>query len=441
MNIDNETIFIENLSLTPLLTNCSLRETNTYAITAETKKGTNTPAKKYKNKNSGRIVKIIPQKNLPAGRFNKPSFKDCIILKKLSVDFYKYIIKFNVLIKPKDAHMNTIIKTLSQKQETKFSASTGSLKLDNALNGGLYSGSIYEIFGEESTGKTSIALKAIAKGQEQDLHALYIDGEFKLSTDNAKDNGVNPDKLDIIQCNKQESLFNFLKSKEFYNAYDIVVLDTLTSLRPEMEAVSKVDPNAFSSHASLTTSFMADFAAICHEHNIICIVIDQIRFNLNKICDSNQQPQKMGFENTKQFSAELVSSACNAVSHHATARIQLINKVPTYSPKPDFNGDVENIAIGQKTSFVVVKNHQGQPLMTGCFHYIFGSGISKELELADLGLKLNILTSQDGAIFYKKNKIATNKLEIIEFLKKDDALTKNILDNASNYFQANHMVA
>ena len=275
-----------------------------------------------------------------------------------------------------------IIK-LDDFKDSRFNLTTGSYKLDSCLNGALFSGRIYEFFGIHSSGKSTIAYKALADAERQELNSLYIDSEFKSDKRSIEASGVTGKRLSILQENNMEQVFSFLKSPEFYNNFDVVVFDSLTAMRSVTDSMSV--GGAFAGNgAALISAFMADFAAICAKHDVLCVVIDQIRFNLNNLPASSP---KMGYEvnSVPVPIGQLVSSCGNAVSHHATARVQLLETHSIYE-----NGLVDTDPMGQKTNFIVVKNHQGRPMMSGSFYIEYDRGMVVELELADLAIKKGI---------------------------------------------------
>jgi recombination protein RecA len=314
-----------------------------------------------------------------------------------------------------------IIK-LNDFKSSRFNLTTGSHKLDSCLNGALFSGRIYEFFGIHSSGKSTIAYKALADAERQDLNSLYIDTEFKSDKRNIEANGVTGSRLSILQDNNMEQIFSFLKSPAFYDNFDVVVFDSLTAMRSVSDSMSTVGVFAGNGSA-LISAFMADFAAICAKHDVLCVVIDQIRFNLNSLPVSSP---KMGYESNSVPIpvGQLVSSCGNAVSHHATARVQLIETHPIFE-----NGLVDSDPMGQKTNFIVVKNHQGRPMMSGSFYIEYDKGMVVELELADLAIKKGVFrVNESRQVVYDGKVIASSKGELIKYLKGNPSLKSYISD-------------
>lgn len=319
------------------------------------------------------------------------------------------------------------IHQLSKIESSEFTVSSGSIKLDTALNGGFKSGHIYEIYGAESTGKTSIALRALDHAHSAGLRPLIIDAEFKLNDNSVKEIGVNPEIM-CIKSSDQTAIFNFLLSPDFYENFDIVAIDTLTSLISTQDAMTPVGSESFSDSAINTSEFLKKFKAICAKENICCIFIDQIRYKNN---ESTPSTIKMGYEQNIAFA--LGSSACNAVEHYSTARIELYNKRELYNVKNANRDDIDTLPIGQETLFRISKNHQGRPGLKGKLTFIFGNGFSKDIELADYGIKLGVLHVENEAVVYEGQIIATSKLQLIDFIKNKDDVSKKISENIRDY--------
>lgn len=325
-------------------------------------------------------------------------------------------------------------KTLADNTKSKFQLSTGSIKLDHCLNGALRSGRIYEIFGVHSSGKSTLAYQMIACAEKQNLRTLYIDAEFKCDEASIRANGVSGDNLVILSENNMELIFQYLKSGEFATQFDVVVFDSLTAVR-SMHDTSCADTSYNTSNGSaIVSAFMADFASVCAKNDILCVVIDQIRFSLSS------QPvdvQKMGFENrpTSLTAAQLVSSCGNAVSHHATARIQLVETQPIYE-----KGCVDADPSYQKTNFVVVKNHQGRPMMSGTFYIEYEKGLCVELEVADLAIKQGVfIVNASNQIEYQGSVIASSKAELISYLRDSEELKRTVMDAARGVVSVNEL--
>lgn len=326
--------------------------------------------------------------------------------------------------------MNSLaMKTLGNIEGSGITVSTGSAKLDADLNGGYKGGNIYEIFGKESTGKTSILLRALDNAKSSELRPLLIESEFKLNPYAIQELGVSQD-ITVIQSNSQIDIFQFLLSPAFYENFDMVGIDSLTAIISDKDRTNPIGADIPSDSAMLTDDFMKKFKEICHKHNIICIFVDQMRYKAH-LSRSNSN-QKMGFEDPVQY--DLSSTACNALEHSATARIQLYMKKDIYSVKEPSPSDVNAEPIGQETLYQVVKNHQGQPGTRGKFTFIYGSGFSEELEMGDIGIKCGILGVEDGAVTYEGQVIALNKLQLIEFLKNRGDVRAKIVNNAKRFY-------
>lgn len=327
---------------------------------------------------------------------------------------------------------NITISSVSKIQQSKIVLSSGSYKLDEALNGGFYGGRIYEVYGEESTGKTSLALKTMEDAHRMGLNSLYIDAELKLNPSSFVQTGIKTD-LPVLQENNQEAILNYLKSPAFYENFNAVAVDTLTSLVSTSDRYALIGSEHYSNHASLISEFLKAFSEICYKYNIVAIFIDQIRFKMAEPIQINQ-PQKMGYERPQQMRGEVISSACNALQHYSTARIHLFGKNDMYVKKHSDMSNIDVSPIGQETCFEIVKNHQGRPKLKGKFYFLFGMGLCQELELADIAIKTGVLKVKDAVIFHKGEQIASNRLEIVEFFKKHDDVRKKIIDNASDFY-------
>ena len=262
--------------------------------------------------------------------------------------------------------------------------STGSLSLDIALGiGGVPRGRVMEIFGPESSGKTTLTLHIIAEAQKKQGIAAFIDAEHALDPEYAKNIGINTDELIISQPDTGEQALEITESLVRSNAVDVVVIDSVAALVPKAEIEGNMGDSYMGLQARLMSQALRKLTAIISKSRTTVIFVNQIR-------------EKIGVF----FGNPETTPGGRALKFYSTIRLDIRRKA---SIKKDDNN------IGNLVKVKVVKNKLAPPFKETTFDIIFGKGISKEGDMIDLGLKYNILKKSGVWISYNDIKFGQGR--------------------------------
>ncbi|MEN3189446.1 MAG: recombinase RecA [Atribacterota bacterium] len=279
--------------------------------------------------------------------------------------------------------------------------STGSLGLDIALGiGGVPRGRVIEIFGPESSGKTTLALHIIAEAQKNNGIAAFIDAEHALDPNYAKSIGVNIDELIISQPDTGEQALEIAESLVRSNAVDVIVIDSVAALVPKAEIEGDMGDSYMGLQARLMSQALRKLTAIISKSRTTTIFVNQIR-------------EKIGIF----FGNPETTPGGRALKFYSTIRMDIRRKA---SIKKDEND------IGINVKVKVVKNKLAPPFKEANFDIIFGTGISKEGDIIDLGLKYGILQKSGVWISYNDIKFGQGRENCKKYLQEHSEVAKEI---------------
>jgi recombination protein RecA len=271
--------------------------------------------------------------------------------------------------------------------------STGSLGLDIALGiGGLPKGRIVEIFGRESSGKTTLTLHAIAEAQKKGGTCAFIDAEHALDPAYAKKLGVNIDELIISQPDTGEQALEIADTLVRSGAIDLLVIDSVAALVPKAEIEGEMGDSHMGLQARLMSQALRKLTGSISKSNTIIIFINQIRMKIGVM-----------------FGNPETTTGGNALKFYASVRLDIIK---TGSIKE------KDVVIGNQTKVKVVKNKVSPPFRTAEFDIIYGHGISKEGEMIDLGVKLELVEKSGSWFSYKDTRIGQGRENAKQYLKE-----------------------
>ncbi len=271
--------------------------------------------------------------------------------------------------------------------------STGSLGLDMALGiGGLPRGRIVEIYGPESSGKTTLALSVIAQAQKKGGTCAFIDAEHALDPSYAKKIGVDLENLLISQPDAGEQALEIADTLVRSGAIDVLVVDSVAALVPKAELEGEMGDSHMGLQARLMSQALRKLTSTIARSNTLVIFINQIRMKIGVM-----------------FGNPETTTGGNALKFYASVRIDIrsIGKIK----------DKEDI-IGSQTRVKIVKNKVAPPFKVVDFDIMYGEGISKTGELIDLGVKANVIEKSGAWFAYNGEKIGQGRENAKTFLKE-----------------------
>ena len=288
--------------------------------------------------------------------------------------------------------------------------SSGSLSLDIALGiGGYPKGRIIEIYGPESSGKTTFALHAIAEAQKKGGRAAFIDAEHSLDPQYAAKLGVNIGDLLLSQPDNGEQALEICEALVRSGAISVIVIDSVAALVPQAEIEGEMGDSHVGLQARLMSQALRKLSGVISKTNTIAIFINQLR-------------EKVGV----MFGNPETTPGGRALKFYASVRLEIRR-----SEQIKLGTDI----IGNKTSIKVVKNKMAPPFKSCIVDIMYGEGVSIEGEIVDLASDIGVIEKTGAWYSYNGEKLGQGKENVKELLKKNVALKEELLKKVRNYYE------
>ncbi|MCB9481061.1 MAG: recombinase RecA [Desulfobacteraceae bacterium] len=281
--------------------------------------------------------------------------------------------------------------------------SSGSVALDKSLGvGGIPKGRITEIYGAESSGKTTIALHAIAEAQKKGGVAAFIDAEHALDTSYARKLGVNCDELLVSQPDTGEQALEIAEMLVRSGAVDILVIDSVAALVPRAEIEGEMGDSHMGLQARLMSQALRKLTATISKTNTALIFINQIRMKIGVV-----------------FGNPETTTGGNALKFYASVRMEVRRAAPIK--------DGQDLT-GNRTRVKIVKNKLAPPFKEAEFDLMYGEGISKTGEIIDLGVELEIVEKSGAWYSYNSNRIGQGRENVKKYLLENTEVYNEIFE-------------
>ena len=278
---------------------------------------------------------------------------------------------------------------------------TGSVSLDIALGiGGVPRGRIVEIYGPESSGKTTVALHIVAEAQKNGGTAAFIDVEHALDPEYSKNLGVDIDSLLVSQPDTGEQALEITEALVRSGAIDVVVIDSVAALVPKAEIEGDMGDNHVGLHARLMSQGLRKLAGVISKSNCVAIFINQLRDKIGVIYGSSE-----------------TTTGGRALKFYSSVRID-IRRIETIK----VNGEM----LGSRTRAKIVKNKVAPPFREAEFDIMYGTGISRVGEIVDLGVKFEVLRRSGAWFYYGDTRIGQGRDNVKQLLTDNTELANEI---------------
>lgn len=279
--------------------------------------------------------------------------------------------------------------------------STGSFSLDLALGiGGLPRGRVIEIFGPESSGKTTLALSVVAQAQKRGGNAAFIDAEHALDPEYAKRIGVDLDNLLISQPDNGEQALEICETLVRSNALDVIIIDSVAALVPRAEIEGEMGDSMMGVQARLMSQALRKLAGAVAKSKTILIFINQIRMKIGVM-----------------FGNPETTTGGNALKFYSSVRLDIRRRAALKKGEE---------TVGNVTTVKVVKNKVAPPFKTAEFDIMYGHGIDSDGEIVNLGVIHNVIEKAGSWLSYNEEKLGQGKEGAKAFLKQNPKMTEEI---------------
>ncbi|MDD4319786.1 MAG: recombinase RecA [Candidatus Peribacteraceae bacterium] len=289
--------------------------------------------------------------------------------------------------------------------------SSGSLGLDIALGGGVPLGRIIEIYGPESSGKTTLALHCISEVQKKGGRAAFIDAEHALDVSYAKKIGVDVDQLLVSQPDDGEQALEIVETLVRSGGIEVVVVDSVAALTPRAEIEGMMGDAHMGLQARLMSQALRKLTSIVSKTNCSVIFINQLRMKIGVM-----------------FGNPETTTGGNALKFYASLRLDVrrIDKVLEKAPKGETQTQDGQEIVGNRTRVKVVKNKVAPPFRQAEFDILYAAGISKTGEILDLGVKYNVLEKSGTYFRYGEETLGQGREAARLFLTQNPKMVEKL---------------
>ncbi|GKH59847.1 protein RecA [Campylobacter ureolyticus] len=296
----------------------------------------------------------------------------------------------------------TLLRLGDKEVEPIDSISTGSLGLDIALGiGGVPKGRIIEIYGPESSGKTTLTLHIVAECQKQDGVCAFVDAEHALDVKYAANLGVDTENLYVSQPDFGEQALDIVETLARSGAVDLIIVDSVAALTPKTEIEGDMGDTHVGLQARLMSQALRKLAGVVHKMGTTVIFINQIRMKIGMI----------------GYGSPETTTGGNALKFYSSVRLD-VRRIATLKQNDQ--------SIGNRVRVKVAKNKVAPPFKQAEFDIMFGEGISKTGEIIDYGVKLDIIDKSGAWFSYKADKLGQGRENARNFLLQNPEISKEI---------------
>ena len=280
--------------------------------------------------------------------------------------------------------------------------STGSISLDHATGiGGLPRGRIVEIYGPESSGKTTLALQVVAEAQKLGGEAAFIDAEHALDPEYAQNLGVDVNSLLVSQPDNGEQALEIAEALARSGALDVIIVDSVAALVPRAEIEGDMGDSHVGLHARLMSQALRKLTGVINKSNTVVIFINQLREKVGVVYGNPE-----------------VTTGGRALKFYTTMRIDVRRVEQLKGQGNEF--------VGSRTRAKIVKNKVAPPFKEAEFDIMYGEGISKIGEIVDLGVKFDILKKSGAWFYYGEQRLGQGRENVKLLFKQDEVLANDI---------------
>jgi recombination protein RecA len=298
---------------------------------------------------------------------------------------------------------NGAVMLLGQSGQANVEAtSTGSILIDQAIGiGGLPLGRIVEIYGPESSGKTTLAMHAIAQAQKRGGICAFIDAEHAMDPSYATKLGINIDDLIISQPDYGEQALDIAEMLIRSGAVDIIVIDSVAALVPKAELEGDMGDSHMGLQARLMSQALRKLTPVVHKSKTVLIFINQIRQNIGAM----------------PFAPKETTTGGNALKFYASLRLD-VRRIASLKKN--------DVQIGNRVVVKVVKNKMAPPFKKVELDLLFNEGISRELDLLDAAIHYNVLKQSGSWFSFEESKIAQGREQMLSYLKANPSFVSTV---------------